>query len=272
MRTLCLLLLAALLLPAPPAGAQITVIGDLSNDMQAQPGGTYTGSLLLKNETAEPQEAKIYQTDYLFYRDGTTLYGEAGSSPRSNARWITFAPAYAIIPAGQTATLDYTVRVPASLDGRPLTGTYWSMLMIEGIPRGSAESAAGRGAARGALGIEQRLRYGLQIATHIAGTGTRSFAFLDARLVKGTGKERTLEVDLENNGELGARPDVYAEVFDASGASKGRFPGAPFRMYPGTSVRQRIDLSALPAGDYRVLVVVDAGGEDALAAEYTISI
>jgi hypothetical protein len=122
------------------------------------------------------------------------------------------------------------------------------------------------------MGIEQRLRYGLQVATHIAGTGTRSFKFLDARLVKEDTTRKTLEVDIENTGELGARPDVYAEAFDTGGASRGRFPGAPFRMYPGTSVRQRIDLTSLPPGEYRILVVLDAGGEDALAAEYTITL
>jgi hypothetical protein len=41
-------------------------------------------------------------------------------------------------------------------------------------------------------------------------------------------------------------------------------------MYPGTSVRQRIVLPDLPEGEYRALVVVDAGGDDAFGAEYTI--
>lgn len=272
MRTAPLFLAATLVLAAAsPARGQLTVIGDLSNDLQAQPGQVYTGTLILRNEAAEPQEAKIYQSDYLFYRDGTNRYGEPGSIPRSNALWITFTPAFALVPPGQSVTLEYTVRVPTSVEGRPLSGTYWSMLMVEGVPPGSAESSIRPGTRTG-MGIEQRLRYGLQIATHIAGTGTNSYKFLDARLVKGEGTAKTLEVDIENTGEVGGRPDVYAEVFDASGAQKGKFPGTPFRMYPGTSVRQRIDLSALGPGRYRVLVVLDAGGEDALAAEYTITI
>src|SRR4030042_877971 len=43
---------------------QISVVGDLSQDREAVPGEKYEGSILLRNDESEPQEAKIYQTDY----------------------------------------------------------------------------------------------------------------------------------------------------------------------------------------------------------------
>jgi hypothetical protein len=79
-----------------------------------------------------------------------------------------------------------------------------------------------------------------------------------------------LQVDIENSGDLWIRPDVYVELIDAKGISKGKFPGVRYRLYPGTSVRQLIDISSVSSGTYKAMVVVDAGGDDIYAAEYTL--
>ena len=66
------------------------------------------------------------------------------------------------------------------------------------------------------------------------------------------------------------RPEMYVELFDERGASVGTFRGALYRMYPGTSVRQSIDLTTVPPGTYKALVVVDAGADDVFGAQYTL--
>jgi len=42
------------------------------------------------------------------------------------------------------------------------------------------------------------------------------------------------------------------------------------RIYPGTSVRHKIDLSSLPGGKYMALVVADNGDEYIFGAQYTL--
>jgi len=252
------------------AAAQVSIIGDLSQDRQAHPGETYDGSILVKNDSNEPQQAKVYQTDYLFSFDGTNNYAEAGTTARSNARWITFSPSFVVVPPLGTAAVNYSVAVPESLGRAAPAGSYWSMLMVEGVPKESPESSIGRKNDRTEMGLRQTLRYGIQIATHIAGTGKRSVTFLGARLMKAAGVGTVLQVDVENNGTLWFRPDVYVELFDAQGASRGKFAGQKFRMYPGTSVRQQIDLHTVAAGKYKALVVVDAGGDDVFGAQYVL--
>jgi archaellum component FlaG (FlaF/FlaG flagellin family) len=249
--------------------AQISIIGDLSHDRQARPGETYEGTILLKNNSSEPAEAKIYQTDYLFFRDGKNIYGEPGSAERSNSGWITYNPDRVIIPARSMLTIEYRVTIPLNSGTTQLNGSYWSMLMVEGIGKGSPESSLGEPDQK-TLGVSQVFRYGVQIATHIAGTGDRAIKFLDTKLVKEETGEHYLVVDIENSGDLWMRPDVYVEVFDTDGKSRGKQPGSSFRMYPGTSVRQRIEMPDLPSGEYKALVVVDAGGADAFGAQYTL--
>ena len=252
----------------PKSPAQVSVIGELTQEKETRPGDRYEGTILVKNDTKEPQEAKIYQTDYLFKYDGTNEYGEPGSAPRSNASWIGFSPSYLTLPPEGSVEVSFTVTVPLNAQGHPLIGTYWSMLMVEGIAQGSPESSAHR--KKGEMGIQQTIRYGIQIVSHIAQTGTKKIEFLDTKLVAKPEGGRILQVDIENTGDIGVRPEMYAELFNEKGASQGRFPGVRYRIYPGTSVRQIIDLSTVPAGTYKVMVVVDAGGDDVYGAQYTL--
>jgi hypothetical protein len=250
--------------------AQVSVIGELSQEFQAAPGQICEGSVIIRNDTDEPQEAKVYQTDYLFHHDGTNEYGEPGSNRRSNARWLSFSPSYVFLPPRSTMAVNYRVEVPADSADDTLRGTYWSMLMVEGIPKGSPESSVPTDPTKTQMGILQTIRYGIQVVTHIAGTGTRDIRFLHAELTEGEGGTKMLQVDIENTGEIGMRPDVAVELYNDQGELKGTFAGTKYRLYPGTSVRQSIELGKFPSGTYKALVLVDAGGDEVFAAQYSL--
>ena len=122
--------------------SQVSVIGDLSNDKEAKPGERYDGVITVKNDSDDPQEVKVYQSDYLFACDGTNNYADPGTLARSNANWVTFTPSFFTVPPRSTATVNYTVQVPVDSATKKLIGSYWSILMVEGIAKGSAESGA----------------------------------------------------------------------------------------------------------------------------------
>src|SRR3990172_5316546 len=82
--------------------AQVSVIGELSQDRDTEPGESYSGTITIKNDSNEPQEAKIYQTDYLFFSNGTNSYGEPGSRPPSNPPRDTLPPSFLSIPPPST--------------------------------------------------------------------------------------------------------------------------------------------------------------------------
>lgn len=267
-------LVAALLglsLTTHAADAQVSVVGDLSRDEEVRQGQLIEGVILVKNDTPEIQEAKVYQTDYTFHFSGTNAYGEPGTHPRSNARWITFSPAFVTLPPNATVAVNYTIRIPAGT-GTPLVGTYWSMVMVEGVVKGSPESAQPAPRSKAQMGLSQTMRYAIQLATTIAGTGSINVKFINAAMSTRDDGSRVLLTDLENAGERFIRPTVYVELFDEAGLSRGRYDGSRFRMYPGTSVRQTFDLSSVPPGTYKALVVVDAGGDEAFAAQYTLTL
>ena len=249
------------------ASAAVSVSGKLTHEKQARPGEAYESVIYLGNTGDEAEQVKIYQTDYLFSCDGTYYYEAPGGNARSNAGWTTFGPARVTIPARGSSIINYSVRVP---DDPGLAGTYWSIIMIEVLSKESPE-VAGAHDGRVKLGIDQVFRYGVQIVTHIEDTGQRTLKFLDTRLLRENGA-RVLEVDLENTGERWLRPALWAELYDTSGTFVGKFEAGPLRIYPGTSVRYRVDLTEVAVGDYKAVVIADCGADDVFGATYSLSV
>ncbi len=256
-------------LSAAPAWAATAVVGGLTRETTSRVGETYRGVVVLKNDGDEPQEVKLYQTDYMFNSEGTTFYGEPGKLERSNADWVSFSPSRLTIPAKGSAGVDYTVEVP---DDKSMTGTYWSILMVEPIGSNSPEATYRLEAANVSVGIREVTRLGIQVVTHIGDTGKPRPYFLRARLTTKQDSTRVLCVDLENRGERWMIPTVWAEAYDEEGRLLGSFQGGKKRIYPGTSVRYETDLSNLPEGSYRVLVVADAGNDQVFGANYTLKL
>ncbi len=253
----CLLITAA----SVASAAGIAVVGSLTREATVQPGESAEGQIILRNGSETPQSVRCYQQDYLVYGDAKRSYHEPGTLPRSNASWINLSPRQLIVPPKGTASIYYAFRPPADQE---LSGTYWSMLMVEPLTEESLEPPEEE---EGKIKVRIRtvMRYGIQMVTHIFSvnpgyTGTTEMTFADIQLIINDSK-RVLQLDMENTGEQWLRPLVWAEVFDEQGMTLGRFDGQRRRIYPGCSARFNIDLSLLPAGNYKALIVADNGDE-----------
>jgi hypothetical protein len=246
--------------------AGVDVISGLTDEAVLQPGAKKDGRIVLRNTADTPQEVKVYQTDYTFRCDGTNAYDKPGACKRSNGPWITFSPQQFTIPPRETFTVYYTVQTPKD---DKLTGTYWSMLMVEPVMLAPPPVKEEQNKVR--VGLQTVIRYGVQIVTNIGGTGKKEVKFADKQLVARDGK-RFLQLDLENTGERWLRPTVWAEVFDDKGVRAGRFESGRTRIYPGCSTRNSIDLGSLKAGKYQALVVIDSGDESVWGAQYALEI
>jgi len=189
--------------------AEVGISSGLSQEREAQIGETYRDTIIIRNNGNRPQEVKIYQTDYLFFSDGTNIYGEPGKDLRSNANWITFSPHRLIIPPKETATINYTINVP---DDKSLMGTYWSMMMVEGIGEEHPEASTHPEEGKVLLGITQVVRYGIQIITHIEDTGSRELKFTETKLLAKEDEGRIFQIDLENTGERWLVPLLWVEL------------------------------------------------------------
>jgi len=233
--------------------AGVTPDGEATQVHGAEPGGTYRGSIAIRNPGADVAQVKLYQTDYLFSADGKNAFDAPGSLARSNAAWLRLNREQVTVAPDSVATIDYEVRVPVDSG---LSGTYWSVVMVQELP--PAEAA---GAPRAGVKLGQTLRHAIQIVTEVGDTARSEIAFLNARVV-GEGAQRQLDIDLANTGERWLRTDIWLELHDSRGRVVGRFAAPRRRTFPGTSVRNRIELGAAPAGKYLGLLVADGGRND----------
>ncbi len=246
------LMFTGLVALAPRCPAAITPEGDATQVHSAQPGEAYRGTISIRNAGAEVAQVKLYQTDYAFAADGSNNFASPGTLARSNAGWLRLNQEQVTVAPQGVANVDYEVRVP----DEKLTGTYWSVVMVQELP--PMESA---GQAHSGVRLSQVLRHAIQVVTEIGESGRSDLVFRNARLV-GDGAEREFAVDLENVGERWLRTDTWLELHDAQGRFAGRFSGRRSRTFPGTSVRSLIELSGAPAGKYLGLLVADGGRND----------
>jgi hypothetical protein len=252
-RVLLAILLGLLLLGAAGARAAISPESQTTQVRSVRPGEVYRGTLVVRNNGKSATDVKVYQTDYSFTAEGQSHFGTPGAAPRSNAAWLRLSQEQIAIAPGERGRVDYEVRVP---DDPRLSGTYWSAVMIEEVVGEEAPEQR-----RDRTQVRQVIRHLVQVITEIGTSGKGEIAFHNARLLNEQGK-RWLSVDIENTGERWLRTEIYIELHDRQGRAAGRFSGSRARTFPATSVRNRIDLSAVPPGEYLALLVADAGRDD----------
>jgi hypothetical protein len=258
--------LVVALATASRAQAQLAVLSNLVEERTAGPGERYSARITVQNTTNQTQTARIYQTDFRFSADGSSHTDDPGSSPRSNASWVHPQMTRLAIPAGAQVSVPYSVDIPAS---DSLHGTYWSMIMIEGLDGAAANPTAIRGA-QPSIGVGSVVRYAVQVATHIGSTGARTVQFTNVNAVKNTNGTGAVNLDVVNTGERGYRPTLWIEVYDASGALRAKGKQVRGLLYPGTSLRQHYDLGALPSGSYKALIFADTGVEPVFASQIAL--
>jgi hypothetical protein len=263
MKTRSLLLALAAAAAWSPARAQIAVIGSTVEERVVAAGESYVGTIVVRNLSQQDQPVRIYQTDYLFFADGTSHFSDPGTTARSNAPWVTPTVRSLLIPPQSEMTVTYSVKVPAA---DSLRGTYWSAVMVEGAPNEAGRSSGGRPQ----VGVGSVMRYAVQVATHIQASGSRKVGFANSRFLTGPDSAQTFELDVVNAGERAYRPALWIEVYDQDGTLKASARQERGLLYPGTSLRQVFALGKLLPGTYRAVVFADSGEDAVFASQFTL--
>lgn len=255
-----LLLLVCLLISPVLVEASIEVMGSLKYVQTANPGEVYKGQIKIQNSGDEPQEVKVYQTDLLFNYEDYTLYDDPGNQPRSNANWIQFSPKTTIVNAYETQFIQYEITIPL---GDSIKGTYWSILMVEGVNPIDPEQ-------EGKLSINTVTRYAIQIVTEIGDRGEGALQFLEPTIIT-EGDKLYLAVDIINTGDHYISPELSMEFFDENGVSIKKIEASRKGIYPYTSTRFRLALEDLEGNKtYQTLIIAAGKEDDVFGIEYTL--
>ena len=242
------------------SSASIEVVGSLRHINKGVQGDVYKGEIKIQNSGEIDQEVKIYQTDLLYNFEDFTFYNDPVSHNRSNANWIEYSPKTTIVKANTDMYIQYEVTIP---EGDTILGTYWSVLMIEGVtPIDPAQE--------GEFNINTVTRYAIQLVTEIEDNGEGKLEFQDPILIS-EGDLLFLAVDIVNSGDHYIVPDVSIELFDESGQSVKVILAPKKGLFPTTSARYRFNLEGIEGEKTYQTVIVAAGeDEDVFGLEYTL--
>ncbi|MBL9127662.1 MAG: hypothetical protein JNL97_08445 [Verrucomicrobiales bacterium] len=254
-------------LPTLTASARLVIVGETVHRASAVPGGTISGTITVLNRDTAPAEIRVYQTDYRFVAGGENEFGKAGSTPRSNAPWVTLDASQLTLAPNASVEVNYRGTVPSERD---LQGTYWSLVMVEQTEAVAPPTAAPNARERKAA-IRTVIRHAIQIVSDV-GTPTASALKVLAKAIDHDSRDKAFTLDVENRGSWMVRPTATLDLFDAAGAPVGKREAATVRLYPGCSFRYRFDLRDIPAGKYTALAVLDSGDEEPSGAQYTLEV
>ena len=227
--------------------AGIVVLNGLTHEKTLQPGENNKGTIQIQNTGDTEKGVKVYLRDYSYSFTGESKHPDPGTLERSNANWVKFNPELITLGPKETATIEFEVSVP---DNDSLIGTYWSVLMLEGIITPDTTNLD-----KGVT-INTAIRYAVQIITNIEDTGTSDVKFLGLDLGQ-QADNNILNVFIENTGERMLRPQLAVELFDKSGNSAGVIKADRRKIYPGTSVTITLVLKGMKPGGYTGVLVAD---------------
>jgi len=244
------------------AHCSIVVINGLTHIHEANNGEVVRGVIEVQNTGFETKAVRVYQKDYLFAHSGEIYYNEPNSNPRSNADWVDFSPSYLELAPQQKTVINYEITIPT---GQELSGSYWSVLMVEGIAPIAPELP------KSGLNISTIMRYAVQLATNIGESGTNNLEFIEAKLDKIDGNP-VGSVALVNSGERLLMPEVSIELFNEAGQSVSIVKATKKKIYPGTSTRFFLELGDLPKGKYQAVVLADCSEEDVFGLNLSLAL
>jgi len=222
----------------------ISIPSGLTIEEVVVPGQKLEGAITLESRS-DSETVRLYQTDYLFYADGSNFYSEPGTIARSNASWISIYPKEVSIPPGMKVLIHYQIVIP---ENSALSGTYWSMIMVE--PYVPPAEALTEEEGKVSLGIRTVKRYGIQIVTHIGDSGTRELKIVNRQLAQ-DGQNIVLALDIENTGERWLIPALRAEIYDETGNLVGKKRGTDIASIQEPRCEKKSTWATLPKASTR---------------------
>lgn len=223
-----LLLFVLVLVQSALAQPKVSIQGSLYQEKRVSAGESYEAEFTVVNDATEPAEVTLALLDYVTDR-GKDLFPAAGSSPWSNANWLTSPGQRLVVPASSRSLVKFRINVPRTA----IPGSYHSVVTMTTAPFQSG----------GGKAIQMRVAYAVQFVTTIPG-GRKS-----AKIV-GTECDpkdpNILWLDVQNDG-------TEVVEWSVTGLPDPRV----IRVYPGQTTRSHCPINSLPDGDQKIRLLFD---------------
>jgi P pilus assembly chaperone PapD len=254
------------LLVAAPASAQVSVeVSPLRVELQAGPGSSTTQAVTLTNAGTDAVRVRATLSDWDLSRDGAPQFeGAVKDGPYSATAWVRIAPPEQVIEPGKEATVRFTLSVPSG--GQP--AGYRTGILFEFGP------ASGDPVAR-ARSVQFKSRIATLIYVNV-GQPPAAIELTDLQTKTGNAQTHVVAT-LKNSGKRTVRTRGMLTLFDKGGAPVREVPLPDVPVLPESERDLAVNLAesgkpALPPGEYRVEIKIDAGMPELIVGETTLKV
>jgi len=244
---------------AVPAVAQVSlVVSPIRAEHQVEAGASETNVILVKNESTKPERIKVYLEDWQMDAKGDVTYSRAGTNAKSCAAWLQVNPTDFRLDPG-TREIRYTLTVPPG----PKTGTYWTAIVVEGLPVMEGKPSGKKMGVYGRIGV---------VLYQTVGKPEIKADFKDFQVQPGKGK-LTFKLALTNAGTAFYRlKKSWVILKNSQGQEVSRIEVPDIPVLPGAS--RDLEFSkelTLPPGEYQAEAVLDVGRPALLGRKQTFT-
>lgn len=255
--------LAWVLAASSLAWAQIGVSA-LSVDVTLAPGGSFTGALEVINKGPKPREFRVEVKDYDRNIEGGLVLLEAGTHPRSLAKFLLTTPLSFTLQPDQKQLISFTIQIPASE-----SGPHWAALIATSPVPAADPQGTGTDPQQIPITIAAEEQFVIKIR-HTDPTNAINQGRITGMQVLLPEEDKPLRVllDYEDIGTTFQQPKGEVRFINARGDVVAKVDIQPFPMLPGGKRRLEIPFDQrIPSGDYVALAILDFGGDFLLGAQ-----
>ena len=244
--------------------AGIVVLNGLTHTYKVENGKVYKGKIEIENTGSAVQNVKLFLQDFTYKADGSIHYTAIRTNSRSNGSWIRLNTNLLTLKAKEKTEVFYEITVP---DQSPDPGSYWSVIMVEPVEdiKPSNDKAG--------VNITSVIRYAIQVITDYDSENAKpDLKFESVKIEKEDGKQ-TAKIAVANNGSLYCKPTVTIEIYNRkTGERLGSYTSTAMGLLPQTSKSFHIDISKIPADQYKAVLIATDEEDNAFALNVELEV
>lgn len=238
-----------LMLFCPWVSAKVMIVNGLTHVHAGQHGQLLRGKIQVKNVGTAAEKILIYPNGLVQTCDEKTDFIPPDRQARGIGSWIETNVDETVIRAGETYEILYTITVPPDT---ALSGSYWTLLMIEGAEPVNKEVA-------NQFTVGSKIRYAVQIIADIGTPESSKLNFEKVAFKQTESTRKIVRAKLKNLGKFMIVPKLTLEIYSKDGLKIKAFESAYQKVYPFTCKDFEIEISGLTNGKYDAVLVADYG-------------
>lgn len=244
--------------------AGIVVLNGLTHTYKVENGKVYKGKIGIENTGGTPQSVRLFLQDFTYKADGSINYTAIRTNNRTNGDWIKLNTNLITLKAREKTEVFYEITVP----NQPVApGSYWSVIIVEPVEEIKPSND------KAGINITSVIRYAIQVITDYETEKAKpDLKFESIKVEKEDGKQ-TAKIAIANNGDLYCKPTVAIEIYNRkTGERLGSYSSIAMGLLPYTSKSFHIDISKVPADQYKAVLIATDEEENAFALNVELEV